>query len=80
MAPIHLQRELQHLTHQLFRQDPALLHIPVLEELLDDVIAEDVRRQLAHPGALKARMGPKGKALLKDLLESLLLLLLRGHF
>jgi len=60
-APIHLERKLQDLSHQLLREDTPLLGVSILKELLYHVVSENIGRQLRH--------------LLKHLLKGNLLLL-----
>jgi hypothetical protein len=64
-ASVHLQRQGQDMPLHLLRQD-ALLHlVPMLKELLDDIVSEDVRHQL--------------QGILSDLREhNLLLVAIRG--
>mmetsp|Transcript_41296 Transcript_41296/g.109365 ORF Transcript_41296/g.109365 Transcript_41296/m.109365 type:complete len:303 (-) Transcript_41296:32-940(-) len=63
-APVHLQRKLEHLPHELLCENSPLLRAAVLKKLLYHVVTEDVRGELRHP--------------LEDGLERHLLFLLGG--
>mmetsp|Transcript_17494 Transcript_17494/g.47927 ORF Transcript_17494/g.47927 Transcript_17494/m.47927 type:complete len:212 (+) Transcript_17494:516-1151(+) len=64
-AAVHLQRQTQDLTHELFGQDAPLLRVAIFKKLLDDVVTKDVAGELLH--------------LLEHGLEGDLLFLLIGH-
>lgn len=65
-AAVHLSRQSQHMSLHLVRQNLLLRLIPMLKQLLDDVVAKDIGHQLQAVGL--------------DLAEHLLLLVAVGSF
>lgn len=63
-APVHLQRELQYVSHQMVRQHAPLVQGAMLEEALDNVVAEYIHNELCD--------------VLNDFLEYELFLLVTG--